>query len=539
MFGSNQQSGSNSTVTSSAASQKIEKPWFKDNSNSRILPFSIVPRSIKSTKKLSSSSTLGGDIGDDADEDEDDDDGSSDEEGENEKLEVNNNSLDNQVKKLLVGPASSDFGSKKFKQLSFTNRNPLDPSAKNAHLLINDVDAPPRVTLNDIYNDTVGSDDDNDDHNNNNSHNNPQNGSPNSKSETTNIKHNHVLHGHSSVDPDSFTAFNSNFFDKFSKNPISNTNSSVLNYLLDQSSSGQPDFENHSSLTSSKQNIAKKSSTDISNGSKEKYSIIVYGYKESDSIQVIQYFNKFGEILENFEALNKKNGPSGYNYIYGGSRKILPLYLGNSWIKLTYDNQSSYLRSLKENDAVFKDYFISVVPLTTSLLNSLTNGSMKIEIKYFDSNDPNNEKLDALFPHRSSKKQEVSEKKQEGDDSNNLSSKTKEDRGKVLSFLDSYLSSPSRNVFNFINHNDSTPFTNSREPEASSEEPKPKKMKSSFENTDHKLHIMSGKQLLLVKNKASGGAKKLNINSPTSGSSKGNGDWFEKGLDWAFGFDSL
>lgn len=112
--------------------------------------------------------------------------------------------------------------------------------------------------------------------------------------------------------------------------------------------------------------------------------VIVFGYPESISNQIIIHFSKFGNILEDFEALRGASGinaatlklRSKHTSENSPSRK-LPIFTGDGWIKLTYDSPPSALRALQENGVVYGGCLVGCVPYTKSAVEQLA--SCKIE----------------------------------------------------------------------------------------------------------------------------------------------------------------
>lgn len=116
--------------------------------------------------------------------------------------------------------------------------------------------------------------------------------------------------------------------------------------------------------------------TGISNESKSKKeplnplehgesAILVYGYPEHMANQIIQYFQKFGTILEDFQTKGFKTGKP--------KEKMIPCFTGNSWVKITYDNPASALEALLHNGMVFNGSLIGVQPYTKDTIEKLQN----------------------------------------------------------------------------------------------------------------------------------------------------------------------
>ena len=55
------------------------------------------------------------------------------------------------------------------------------------------------------------------------------------------------------------------------------------------------------------------------------------------------------------------------------TNKIVPIFSGKHWIKLTFDNPNSALQALQENGNVFNGSIIGVVPYHKSIIEKLEN----------------------------------------------------------------------------------------------------------------------------------------------------------------------
>lgn len=115
--------------------------------------------------------------------------------------------------------------------------------------------------------------------------------------------------------------------------------------------------------------------------------ILVFGYPESMVNQVIAYFLEFGTILEEFEATkNSKQAsanifdaiattgafPSSDSPTFrSGTTPPPPIFSGNSWVKITYDNPSSAMDALQESGSVFNGVLIGVIPYTKDAVEKL------------------------------------------------------------------------------------------------------------------------------------------------------------------------
>ena len=130
--------------------------------------------------------------------------------------------------------------------------------------------------------------------------------------------------------------------------------------------------------------------------------IIVFGYPENLSIEIIKFFQSFGRILEKFDttstigssgSTNNNNNikeilinlaaNSNNNNNNTITNKIVPIFSGKHWIKLTFDNPNSALQALQENGNVFNGSIIGVVPYHKSIIEKLENRKIFIN----DDND--------------------------------------------------------------------------------------------------------------------------------------------------------
>ncbi|CAH2353883.1 nucleoporin Nup53p [[Candida] railenensis] len=108
--------------------------------------------------------------------------------------------------------------------------------------------------------------------------------------------------------------------------------------------------------------------------------ILVFGYPESMANQVIQHFQAYGSILEDFEATKTKHHFTKYYHQQSASRdfdstsassQIIPLFTGHSWVKLTFDNPASAINALRENGSVFNGVLLGVIPYNKYALEKL------------------------------------------------------------------------------------------------------------------------------------------------------------------------
>ncbi|KAK6455016.1 Nup53/35/40-type RNA recognition motif-domain-containing protein [Scheffersomyces xylosifermentans] len=97
--------------------------------------------------------------------------------------------------------------------------------------------------------------------------------------------------------------------------------------------------------------------------------ILVFGYPESLSNHVIQHFKEFGDILENFEVNQKMN-----SLLHNSSQlnsKVIPIFCGKNWVKITFDNPASAVDALQENGVVFNGVLLGVIPYSKNAIEKL------------------------------------------------------------------------------------------------------------------------------------------------------------------------
>ncbi|ONH67892.1 Nucleoporin NUP53 [Cyberlindnera fabianii] len=95
--------------------------------------------------------------------------------------------------------------------------------------------------------------------------------------------------------------------------------------------------------------------------------VLVFGYPESIANSVIKHFGKFGRILEDFEATRVDP------LFLKQSTKSYPIFTGDGWVKLTYDNRASAIRALEESGSVFHGTMIGCVPYSKSAVENIAS----------------------------------------------------------------------------------------------------------------------------------------------------------------------
>ncbi|EGV63508.1 hypothetical protein PSN45_004741 [Yamadazyma tenuis] len=120
----------------------------------------------------------------------------------------------------------------------------------------------------------------------------------------------------------------------------------------------------------SSQRVEKKKPQAINPLENGESAILVFGYPEHIANQVIQYFQDFGTILEDFEMNKNKL----YKTINNKQReKIISCLSGTSWVKITYDNPASAIEALFQNGMVFNGSLLGVIPYTKDAVEKLQN----------------------------------------------------------------------------------------------------------------------------------------------------------------------
>ncbi|CCD26484.1 FG-nucleoporin NUP53 NDAI_0H03110 [Naumovozyma dairenensis CBS 421] len=154
-----------------------------------------------------------------------------------------------------------------------------------------------------------------------------------------------------------------NAFDK--ENALSTANTNI--FASSSAAAGDVKAESNGLETSRRQDIARN---DIA-------AIIVFGYPESISNSIITHFAHFGTILEDFDVLRSisginlstlRNRSKDSKYV-----KKYPIFTGDGWVKLTYENSSSASRALQENGTVFSGSLIGCIPYTKAAVEQLAS----------------------------------------------------------------------------------------------------------------------------------------------------------------------
>lgn len=98
--------------------------------------------------------------------------------------------------------------------------------------------------------------------------------------------------------------------------------------------------------------------------------VLVFGYPESIANSVIKHFAKFGRILEDFEVTR-------VDPLFTKQKsKTYPIFTGEGWIKITYDNKASAMRALEESGTVFHGTMIGCVPYSKQAIENIASISI-------------------------------------------------------------------------------------------------------------------------------------------------------------------
>lgn len=100
---------------------------------------------------------------------------------------------------------------------------------------------------------------------------------------------------------------------------------------------------------------------------KMEFSVLVYGFSNSNFNVIMNHFAKFGRILEDFSISTK------FKSLNNGPKKSYPIFMGPSWVKITYDNAQSSIRALAEdgNEEESTGSIIGVIPYRSDLVRYL------------------------------------------------------------------------------------------------------------------------------------------------------------------------
>ncbi|CAI4037816.1 hypothetical protein SMKI_04G1500 [Saccharomyces mikatae IFO 1815] len=125
--------------------------------------------------------------------------------------------------------------------------------------------------------------------------------------------------------------------------------------------------------------------------------VVVFGYPESISNELIEHFSHFGPIMEDFQVLRLSRGlsPNSFRILHNSdtsseqsdsaanksitfkgrddelSNRKYPIFTGESWVKLTYNSPSCALRALQENGSIFHGALIGCIPYSRDVVEQL------------------------------------------------------------------------------------------------------------------------------------------------------------------------
>ncbi|KAL7664448.1 RRM Nup35-type domain-containing protein [[Candida] zeylanoides] len=108
--------------------------------------------------------------------------------------------------------------------------------------------------------------------------------------------------------------------------------------------------------------------------------VLVFGYPEKMANQVIQHFQTYGNVLEEFEATKSRRQFAQYiDNTSTNPNRIAPLFTGNSWVKLTYDDANAAANALNENGTVFNGVLLGVIPYNKHAIEKLQKRTISAE----------------------------------------------------------------------------------------------------------------------------------------------------------------
>lgn len=369
----------NSSSTMNTAMNNLNEPSWYNNPKKRVIPQNLVKRStlrngLKNNHNNSNSiNDSSNDLNNDLDNSFYHVSGSL-----KNKNDLLNNSLgNNHNQNDKSGFNNITFGSKKnlidFKSgssingLGKENDNIFNSSQlNNDNLLMDSNDAPPLISLNDWKReDEFGS-------------------LSNSNLIGTNINNSIKNSAANLININSINSSNSGLT---SNNITGNLNKSQL--INDVKRSSANVFDKNDSLNINSNSVLNKNNKSDNDKQNElsqnnEFAIIVFGYPESVSNNIITHFSHFGNILENFEVLRRATGINKFTINTSSStnknnNKNLdiefkyPIYTGEGWVKLTYNSQASALRALKENGTIFAGSLLGCVPYSKNIIEQLAS----------------------------------------------------------------------------------------------------------------------------------------------------------------------
>lgn len=101
--------------------------------------------------------------------------------------------------------------------------------------------------------------------------------------------------------------------------------------------------------------------------SQQELAVIVFGYLDARAPQVIRYFRECGPILEKFDL----GSPMTLLTAVKHTKKMVPIFSGPSWVKITYELPELALDALLRNGTVFNGEFIGVMPYSKDAVEKM------------------------------------------------------------------------------------------------------------------------------------------------------------------------
>ncbi|KAL3234384.1 Nucleoporin ASM4 [Nakaseomyces bracarensis] len=130
---------------------------------------------------------------------------------------------------------------------------------------------------------------------------------------------------------------------------------------------GTPDnVHSESNLFENTRSMSSNSSIDSDT---EENAVIVFGYQETITKQILAYFAQFGEVREDIDTELGDDSSKRYS-----RRVVEPIERehGENWTKLTYADREGYLRALKENGTIYCGSVIGCAPYKRDKVKQLS-----------------------------------------------------------------------------------------------------------------------------------------------------------------------
>lgn len=156
-----------------------------------------------------------------------------------------------------------------------------------------------------------------------------------------------------------------------------NTNTIISDNSSNTNSAGGKLFDFLGSSAASNKDTLSRENNISSQEPERETGVIVFGYPESISNLVLTHFSHFGTILEDFEVLRSASGINvstlKSNKTQIQQPKSYPIFTGEGWVKITYDNNQSAIRALQENGSVFRGSLLGCVPYSKNSVEKLAS----------------------------------------------------------------------------------------------------------------------------------------------------------------------